>query len=55
MALVDSGLTTIVQLHVRQRITHDVIPGCSGGHVKCMAVIGKIAICSFKIPANRAL
>ena len=37
----------IVQLHVRQRIlikfliTRDVIPGCSGGHVKCMAVIGK--------------
>ena len=36
-------------------ITRDVIPGCSGGYVKCMAVMRKIATSSFKIPAKSAL
>ena len=33
----------------------EVIPGCSGGHVKYIAVKGEIATTSFKIPATRAL
>ena len=28
-------------------ITRDVIPGCSGGHVKCIAVNREIATASF--------
>ena len=51
-------LSRIVQLHVRQRILmtflimRDLIPGCSGGHVKCMEVSGKIVTSGFKIPAK---
>ena len=37
------------------KITRDVIFGCSGGHVKCMAMKGEITTTSFKIPAKREL